>query len=762
MHHALITHYYSNTGGEAFTVLDYGVTGDGVTDDYAALAAMITTLDALPGTKIMYFPNGTYITSEAILLPSNIWVYGESEAGVIIKPDVDDAELGLGTGIFYTGGSNMRFDKLTLDGRLVDDPDWAYSSGSDADLTERSSGIEVKGDASNIRITNVTAKNMTRNGICVRGNGAVLDNIAIYNTMSANLKVGGSGVGMLDGSTGANSTFNVTVTNLTVGKTIAKECIEINDGVHGLTINGFAIDGETKCPAISIHDHGNANEGNDDITIKNGTITDNGSGAVIFIDSQVVGNPNDDLLFEDITITGDSASSTYIARVRANVDGCVFRRVTAESGNGIYIYNSDAGMDDPTNVLIDDCEITPSTTDNSEPGIWVRDTTNVTITGTTVSGWKSDGVEINGSSNVVINSNCEIVDNGSTSLTGSAVALVGSGTGVQIINSTLGNDATTTTKYGLTYVTGYEDLVFTGNTIVSPVISPLNGDWTEGTDLTVSGNTGLPNYPNELTGYSETLQAWMDRCVELGNPLPTEAQCDALDDYLTDLGSLLARHKTLYFTAFGSRGCLRVNVIDPSVKLRGIQLGTTTRVVPWTNLLGWKSDGASYVNDGYKTDEYSGIETDLTQYIYISEESLTTGTPRVFGARVLSASAAFHELQPVNSTVGTRRHYNGTSVNFTNAQWKGLYVHTYDGTNDVLYKDGTKTSNAATPVTPTISCDVLSGARNIAASSGTVTAAAHNSIAAMAIEGRIDRVDDTDEATLRTAVENLKTATSLP
>jgi hypothetical protein len=74
-------------------VKDFGAKGDGVTDDTAAIQAL---LSAHPnGQRIIYLPNGTYLVSETLRWPAgtpgkgddykNTILQGQSEQGVIIK-----------------------------------------------------------------------------------------------------------------------------------------------------------------------------------------------------------------------------------------------------------------------------------------------------------------------------------------------------------------------------------------------------------------------------------------------------------------------------------------------------------------------------------------------------------------------------------------------------------------------------------------------------------------------------------------------------
>jgi hypothetical protein len=58
---------------ERISVKDFGATGDGTTDDTAAIQAAVTA----SAGKALYFPAGTYIVSDIITLVSNTVVYGD-------------------------------------------------------------------------------------------------------------------------------------------------------------------------------------------------------------------------------------------------------------------------------------------------------------------------------------------------------------------------------------------------------------------------------------------------------------------------------------------------------------------------------------------------------------------------------------------------------------------------------------------------------------------------------------------------------------
>lgn len=69
-------------GGQlVVNVKDYGATGDGVTDDTEAIK------DAIAENKQIFFPAGTYIVTEPIGIPSNVWIRGAGKGATIIKTD---------------------------------------------------------------------------------------------------------------------------------------------------------------------------------------------------------------------------------------------------------------------------------------------------------------------------------------------------------------------------------------------------------------------------------------------------------------------------------------------------------------------------------------------------------------------------------------------------------------------------------------------------------------------------------------------------
>lgn len=82
--------------GQYFNVTEYGATGDGVTDDYTAIASAITAASSA-GAGIVYFPAGTYLVSQTLRRPSAVSMLGAGVAGTIIMGDDLTAQPVVGT-----------------------------------------------------------------------------------------------------------------------------------------------------------------------------------------------------------------------------------------------------------------------------------------------------------------------------------------------------------------------------------------------------------------------------------------------------------------------------------------------------------------------------------------------------------------------------------------------------------------------------------------------------------------------------------------
>src|ERR1700674_4127341 len=101
--------FVSNSFGATLSVLGYGATGNGLTDDTAAIQK---ASDACSGGSTLLFPFGNYRVTRALTAHSGCSYVGAGGAAIT-------GYTGTGAGgfpIFQTNGSNITFSGLTMNG----------------------------------------------------------------------------------------------------------------------------------------------------------------------------------------------------------------------------------------------------------------------------------------------------------------------------------------------------------------------------------------------------------------------------------------------------------------------------------------------------------------------------------------------------------------------------------------------------------------------------------------------------------------------
>lgn len=92
---------YSMINGSPLSVLDYGATGNGVTDDTAAIQAAVNA--AMAQNKRLYLPKGEYLVTSTITVTNGagagLFFYGDTTSNFLTFPS--------GSNIKYTGASNL-------------------------------------------------------------------------------------------------------------------------------------------------------------------------------------------------------------------------------------------------------------------------------------------------------------------------------------------------------------------------------------------------------------------------------------------------------------------------------------------------------------------------------------------------------------------------------------------------------------------------------------------------------------------------------
>ena len=187
-------------GSESFgivSVKSYGAKGDGVTDDTAAIQAAI---DAMVNGCVLYFPTGTYMITQLDFSSDNIVFVGGQNA--ILKCSAIIGEF------TYITADNLTFNNLIFDANLkAKTAIWVdvshenlkfnncqilncYDNGAASPVR----GILIKGNCSNIRITDCIFNTMTAtpNGVTGDNGGTsraieITPNISIGETYSTDI-----------------------------------------------------------------------------------------------------------------------------------------------------------------------------------------------------------------------------------------------------------------------------------------------------------------------------------------------------------------------------------------------------------------------------------------------------------------------------------------------------------------------------------------------------------------------------------------------
>lgn len=135
-----ITRTLDSKLSDIISVKDYGATGDGSTNDTTFIQA---ALDANVG-KTVYFPQGTYRTTAALLIPANTTVKADDRKAVIdvqpAHPQITPGQPGPAT---YTNGFVINGDGVVIDGLKFKGTNEAkYRTDNTAQREEYACGIK--------------------------------------------------------------------------------------------------------------------------------------------------------------------------------------------------------------------------------------------------------------------------------------------------------------------------------------------------------------------------------------------------------------------------------------------------------------------------------------------------------------------------------------------------------------------------------------------------------------------------------------------
>lgn len=141
---------------DVINVKSYGATGNGTTDDTAAIQAAIAAVPASGG--VVYAPRGTYLVSASLLLKANTWLRGDGMQVTIflmapatnLNPVIGSANL---------GDSYITLSDFTVDGNKANNG----AGGAQGILFTQISRITCR---------NIEVQNVNGHGMVASGNGA--------------------------------------------------------------------------------------------------------------------------------------------------------------------------------------------------------------------------------------------------------------------------------------------------------------------------------------------------------------------------------------------------------------------------------------------------------------------------------------------------------------------------------------------------------------------------------------------------------------
>jgi hypothetical protein len=259
---------------------------------------------------------------------------------------------------------------------------------------------------------------------------------------------------------------------------------------------------------------------------------------------------------------------------------------------------------------------------------------------------------------------------------------------------------------------------------------------------------------------NQSVSLWLSQGIADGGTSPTPSNINALSTFmntldLAGLGPSGSRMKTGNILHTGSKQFCLLNLKDVS-NHKLVESGTVT----FSEGNGCRSASSSYFEQPFTTDEYAGIQSNLTAINYVSESSTAfSGSKALHGFR--SDAARIFTTVPLNtSTLGQGYHFTAGAT-FPSTNHRGLYVLTRSGANLITYKDGSKTSIAFAANVPAyngFNRYILAYNNN----NGVTPAAAAFYPHYVAIDFLYDGFTDADELAFRTAFNTYKTAVGLP
>ena len=419
---------------ETVSVKDFGATGDGVTDDTAALQSCF---NYAAGVATVYIPAGTYMVDAVTnqtgqnrggpFIPSNSHIVMDVSTVIKAIPNASDSYNVL----LINNATNVIVENGTVQGDRATHVNTGVFGAC---------CVAIWG-STDVFIYNVTAKDSYTDGFWILYNDAVAPyaesrNVHLINcTADNNYRNGASVIGCIGGSIVGGRYINSNGTAPQDGIDVEPNA---NNGSGGpSTVSNFVVQG--------VHAYGNSTTG----------IEVYGAGTVEYVD--LIGNFCYDNGAQGIVYRSASNGSVDTNTVYDNaVNGISAYSVTNTAfNNNITTKNVQAGIiiQNPQNALTQDLVIDGNISNENGTGILVTGLTNqianVVVSNNEVFANQGDGININYASNVRVDSNV-IASNGlATDDTYSSI-ITANTTYTNITNNTCRHGGTANqVKYGI-------------------------------------------------------------------------------------------------------------------------------------------------------------------------------------------------------------------------------------------------------------------------------------------------------------------------
>lgn len=389
---------YSMIQGAAFNVLDYGVIGDGVTDDTSAIQALLLTAS---GKSPVYFPAGTYmvrtneilsgnVNKRGIQIPSNSELILDQNATIQAITNTDDV---------YNIMCVYRTSNVTIRGGKFNGDAPGHAGG----LTKNGIGLRIQ-NGTNVTVYDTIFSNTITDGVAILYDDVdpaqpTSTNVWLYNVTATDNYRNGVSVIACDGGGIFGGTFSGAnlaaidiepngiggfvlapseVKNYTVSGTVCKDS-EVGVNCYGANaqptqgiINHLSITDNSfeNCSVSSIYLFQLQN-----VIVSNNKINGGGSVGGIVVDSskQIIVANNEIKASTSFGIRVMTATSAFL------VDNVVINgnTVNASAGAGVYV---DGAFTPLSNIIISNNSVITS----GNSGFDLNNITRGTVVGNSV------------------------------------------------------------------------------------------------------------------------------------------------------------------------------------------------------------------------------------------------------------------------------------------------------------------------------------------------------------------------------------------